>query len=112
MRPESRKLLWDAVRAADLISSFCAGKRLVDYAADEQLSSAVERQFEIIGEALGKFAKDEPDLADRIPELRRIVGFRNLLIHGYAVVDDHIVWGLVESKLSPLRTAIAALLGS
>ena len=54
MRPESRKLLWDALQAADRIGRFIANKQFEDYCADEQLRSAVERQFEIAGEALAQ----------------------------------------------------------
>ena len=55
------------------------------------LRSAVERQFEIVGEALSQLAKAAPELAAQIPDLPRIVAFRNILRHGYAVVDNTIV---------------------
>jgi len=51
------------------------------------LRSAVERQFEIIGEALGTLARIDATIAARNPELRDIVAFRNILIHGYAILD-------------------------
>jgi uncharacterized protein with HEPN domain len=54
MHDDTRKLLWDAQQAADRIVRFTAGKRFVDYEMDEYLRSAVERQFEIIGEALNR----------------------------------------------------------
>jgi uncharacterized protein with HEPN domain len=92
MPPDRRKYLWDALAAAELLSQFGEGKSLEDYQADPLLRSAVERQFEIIGEALNQLSKLDPDLAAGIPDLRRIVAFRNILIHGYATVDDALVW--------------------
>lgn len=74
--------------------------------------SAVERQFEIIGEALGKRAQTDPALATRISEHGRIITFRNILIHAYAIVDDRIVWEVVETKLPILRRDVAELLAS
>ena len=52
----------------------------------------------------------DPSMAEKIPELPRIVAFRNILIHGYASVDDRLVWGVVEDRLEPLLDVIAALL--
>ena len=49
-------------------------------------------------------------MAEKIPDLPRIVAFRNILIHGYASVDDRLVWGVVESRLKPLLDVVAALL--
>jgi uncharacterized protein with HEPN domain len=76
------------------------------------LRSAVERQFEIIGEALSRLAKDDPQVAAAIPDHGKIIGFRNVLIHGYATVDDRIVWGVIENHLAPLRAAVAGLLAA
>ena len=72
--------------------------------------SAVERQFEIIGEALAHLARLDPSLANRIREHPRIIAFRNILIHGYTELDHRIVWDIVESKLPTLRSDVAALL--
>lgn len=74
------------------------------------LRAAVERQFEIIGEALSKLARLDADLAARVSEHRRIIAFRNILIHGYADVDHRLVWDIVETKLPVLRSEIEALL--
>ena len=70
----------------------------------------MERQFEIIGEALSRLSKEAPDLAARVPNLRNIVGFRNVLIHGYAVIDDGRVWEIVTALLPSLRPTVTALL--
>lgn len=110
MRPEARKYLIDVRGASDLIAAFSAGKSFESYASDALLRSAIERQFEIIGEALRRLADIEPALAAQVPEYRRIVAFRNVLIHGYAVVDSRLVWGVVEGKLPELAAKVKALL--
>ncbi|CAL9674825.1 hypothetical protein SUDANB95_07758 [Actinosynnema sp. ALI-1.44] len=64
MRPDPRAYLWDALHAVELLSQFSAGKSFTDYEADAMLRSAVERQFEIIGEALNQLRKVDAELAD------------------------------------------------
>ncbi len=59
---------------------------------------------------MNQLSRLDPDMAEKIPELPRIVAFRNILIHGYASVDDRLVWGVVESQLEPLLDIVAALL--
>jgi len=88
MQLKDRKYLFDIQRAADRITRFCIGKEFQQYQPVELLRSAVERQFEIIGEALSRLAQNNPEISARIPECRRIIAFRNILIHGYATVDD------------------------
>jgi len=88
MQRDPRAFLWDVQQAAGAITQFTAGLDAAGYRANPLIRSAVERQFEIIGEALNRLSKEAPDLADRVPNLRKIVGFRNVLIHGYAVIDD------------------------
>lgn len=110
MHPDAGKLLWDAQQAAERVARFTLGKTFADYAADEYFRSAVERQFEIMGEALNHLSRLDPATAATIVELPRIVAFRNVLIHGYASVDDRIVWGVVETSLPALRAALDGLL--
>ncbi|HTF47546.1 MAG TPA: HepT-like ribonuclease domain-containing protein [Pseudonocardia sp.] len=110
MRPDPRKYLWDALRAAERLGRFAHGKSFADYQADELLKSAVERQFEIIGEALNQLSKVSPELAEQVPELPRIVAFRNILIHGYAMVDDALVWQVLTDKRPVLDQALRKLL--
>ena len=74
------------------------------------LRAAVERQFEIIGEAMRRLLTDDPTTAARITEHGRIIAFRNIPAHGYADIDDRIVWGIVESKLPTLLEDVDALL--
>jgi uncharacterized protein with HEPN domain len=99
-------------RAAERISRFTAGRSFDDYLADDMLRAAVERQFEIVGKAFVGLRRIDPALAAGIPDLPRIIAFRNVLIHAYATVDAQLVWGGIENDLLRLRAAIAQLLGS
>ncbi len=110
MRLEARKYLYDGQQAAARISEFTLGKRFEDYQSAAMLRAAVERQFEIIGEALAQLARLDEGLVARVSEHRRIVAFRNILIHGYADADDRLVWDVVQSKLPVLRREIEDLL--
>ena len=110
MYGDAAKLIWDAQQALQRIQRFVARKDFAAYQSDELLRSAVERQFEILGEALNQLSRLDPNMAKKIPDLPRIVAFRNILIHGYASVDDRLVWGVVESRLEPLLDVVAALL--
>ncbi len=74
------------------------------------LRSAVERQFEIIGEALNQLLKIAPGTAGEISDYQHIIAFRNILIHGYAEIDNRLVWGVVESKVSILIDEVESLL--
>jgi uncharacterized protein with HEPN domain len=110
MQRDARAFLWDARNAAEAITAFTRGKNFDDFAGDLLLRSAVERQFEIAGEALSQLAKSHGDIAAKVPDLRRIIAFRNLLIHGYAVVDRVTVWRVIEENLPELAAALGALL--
>ena len=110
MRPEACKYLYDICRAVKLLTDFTAGKAFADYQRDAMLRAAVERQFEVVGEATARLARVDEALVARISDYRRIIAFRNILIHGYADVDDRLVWDVVEAKLPVLRGDVERLL--
>ena len=112
MHADAHKLLWDARQAAERVARFTAGRTFVEYEADDYFRSAVERQFEIVGEAFSQLSRVDPPIAASIPHLPRIVAFRNVLIHGYATVDNKLVWGVVETHLDALRTVLESLLAA
>ncbi len=112
MRPESKKYLFDIRGAALLLLEFTDGKNFEDYSSEAMLRSAVERQFEIIGEAINQLSRIDSKTVSNIDEFQRIVSFRNILIHGYAQVDPRIVWGLVETRLLPLLNQVTEMLES
>lgn len=110
MERDPRVLLWDACDAAEAIASFIAGRTMEAYRADRMLRSAVERQCEILGEALNRLARDAPDLVARIPGHRQAIAFRHRLAHGYATLDDGIVWRVAAEEVPRLATVLAGLL--
>ncbi|GIV02820.1 MAG: hypothetical protein KatS3mg015_1650 [Fimbriimonadales bacterium] len=110
MRVEAAKLLVDARNAGRAVLEFIEGKSLSDYRADLLLRSAVERQMFILGEALSQLRTRDPAVFERIPDARRIVGFRNLLAHGYGQVDDGRVWDIVENSLPQTLSCIEEML--
>jgi uncharacterized protein with HEPN domain len=110
MRLEARKYLYDIQQAVVRISEFTQGKRFEDYQSEAMLRAAVERQFEIIGEALVRLARLDQELAAQVSEHRRIIAFRNILIHGYADVDDRLVWDFAQTRVPALLREVEALL--
>ncbi len=110
MDNRAKKLLFDALVSGRSIREWCEGRTFSEYEEDRQFRKAVEREFEIIGEALNRLAQADPLTAARIEDLDRIVGFRNRIIHGYDAVDDATVWGVAESHLPRLISNVEDLL--
>jgi uncharacterized protein with HEPN domain len=110
MRLEEKTLLHDILTAVERINNFTQGEDFSTYRTNEMLRSAVERQFEIIGEALNQLSHKNPELSSYITDYKRIIGFRNILIHGYAQVDNRLVWSVVEEKLPTLLDEVVGLL--
>jgi uncharacterized protein with HEPN domain len=73
------------------------------------LRSAIERQFIIIGEAVRRLVSIEPRVGQSITGYRRIIDFRNILVHGYDVLREERVWDIVENHLAVLLDEVAAL---
>lgn len=97
MQRDPRAFLWDVRESALAIQTFTTGMTAATFAANEMAQAAVERKFEIIGEALNHLAKLDAALAGRISDLRQIVAFRNQLIHGYASVNVNTVWNVAQN---------------
>ena len=110
MRRDPRALLADVLDAARSIERFRQGIDLDGFRADELVRAGVERKLEIVGEALNRLSHDHPELAARIPDIARIVGFRNVLAHGYDVVDDEVVWDAITTDLPELAARVEAML--
>jgi len=110
MQLEAKKYLFDMRRAAALVAEWTAGLSVEEYQQRAMVRAAVEREIQIVGEALARLTKLDPALAEHITDRRRIVAFRNILVHGYADVDDRLVWDVVATKLPTLRAELDVLL--
>ena len=110
MQPEIRRYLDGILDAASLLNNFNADKTFADYANDPLLRSATERQFGIIGEAISRLAKIDEPTAARITDYRRIISFRNILIHDYDAVENQVVWYILRHRLPILVLEVHALL--
>ena len=110
MQRKSPKWLEDIRASAVFILDATDGKNLEQYTSDGVLRAAVERHFEIIGEAMNRLASHDPDTAKRIGNYPRIIAFRNVLIHGYDLVDHKEVWTVIRDHLPALRAQVESLL--
>ncbi len=110
MRAESVSLLWDVSDACKQVKQFIAGLSEAEYRQNAMVRSAVERQLEIVGEALNTLRKSDVEVAGKVPDLHRLVGLRNLLIHGYAMVDDSVVYAAATERIPKLLITVKKLL--
>jgi len=97
--------LSDILRAIELIEEFTLPvSDFEEYVSDQKTQSAVERQLGIIGEAVNKFEIIHPELG--LENSRKIVGFRNRLIHAYDAVDPSMIWTIIKRHLPPLKEEV------
>ena len=104
MKHEPETYLYDILEACTRILEFTEKLSLDEYRENALVSSAVERQFVIIGEALTRLRREFPEMIERITDVTKIIGFRNILVHGYDVIDDATVW-VIESLFGAKRAA-------
>lgn len=102
MTEQSKKYLSDIIRAIELIEQFSVStESFQEYLLDLKTQSAIERQLSIIGEAVNKFDKLQPE--STLENARKIVGFRNRLIHTYDAVDPSMIWAILIKHLPLLK---------
>jgi uncharacterized protein with HEPN domain len=110
MNEKVLKCLYDIKFAIEEIDSFFAGRerRFEVYSIDLLLKRAIERDLEIIGEAMNRILRENPEVV--IDNARRIVGLRNQIIHGYDTVSDENIWGIIMIHLPKLQKEVDALI--
>jgi uncharacterized protein with HEPN domain len=105
-----KKYLYDIIDCCEFLLDFTEGKTVNDYKNDRAFRSAVERELQIIGEAIAQLDGVSPETADQISEHRNIIGFRNVLVHGYATLNPETVWNVITDKLGMLLEQSRALI--
>ena len=105
MKRELKKYLFDIITSINSINDFLGEKHIFsEYQKNKLLRRGVEREIEIIGEAMNRILKMDPDF--HIENARQIVDARNWVIHGYDKVDDVVIWGIVSNHLPKLKKEI------
>jgi uncharacterized protein with HEPN domain len=99
MQRDIEKHLLDILIAAQDVQQFVGTMSFDEYHANRLVKAAVERKFEIIGEALNRVARMSPETTAAIRDFEKVIAFRNLVIHRYDVVSDPLVWDVIENKL-------------
>ncbi|MFO8021846.1 MAG: HepT-like ribonuclease domain-containing protein [Perlabentimonas sp.] len=109
MKREAKKYLFDIKTSIESIFEFLGEKRnFFEYQNNKLLRRGIEREIEIIGEAMNRIMKIAPDI--QIENARQIVDTRNWVIHGYDKVDDVVIWGIISNHLPKLRKEVEDLL--
>ena len=103
-------LLHDIARAIAIVQERAAGKDWGAYSSDTALQFIVERALTIIGEAVTQLQRHSPSIAEALTDYRRIISFRNILVHGYADLDQELVWKVVQASLPVLNKEVDAFL--
>ena len=109
MEVEVKKFLFDIKIAIESIESYLGETRnFNNYLNDKMLRRAVEREFEIIGEAMSRIEKIDSNV--KISSKKQIVNLRNRVIHGYDKIDNQIIWGTIVRHLPTLKEEIDSIL--
>jgi len=110
MNEKVLKCLYDIKMAIDEVDSFFVSKEksFQEYKNDLKLRRAIERNLEIIGEAMSRILKE--DQAFKIMNARKIVSLRNQIIHGYDSISDENIWGILIKHLPGLKLEVERLI--
>lgn len=107
---DPEKYLYDMISSCEFLLEFTQNKTVDDYIEDRAFRSAIERELQIIGEALVQLDKVSPETARQMPDYLNIIGFRHILVHGYDGLNPATVWNVIETKLKSLKAKIQSLL--
>lgn len=110
MERDPNTFLSQVIEICDRIVEFVDSIDFLHYKLDELVKSAVERRFINIGESLNRLKQIDAEMFNSIPDAQRVIGFRNILVHGYESVSDELVWEIVSERILPLRNTCEQLL--
>ena len=110
MQPRSAAYLHDIIENANLIRQSAVGRTLSDYQSDIRLRHQIEREFTIIGEAVARLNRTDPEVSALITGASSVVAFRNAILHEYEELSDETVWNIIQQHLPILIREAEALL--
>jgi len=99
MKHDPKVCLDDAIMACKNIKKFIADIDRDEFINDIKTQAAVERQFEILGESFNRIKNIDQKLLDKIDSWREIIGFRNIIAHGYDVIEYELVWETIKDDI-------------
>ncbi len=108
MTDKTRKYLFDILESVQSIEDYLKDVDFFQYQKNKMVRRAVERELEIIGEALNALLKIENEV--EISSSKRIIGMRNRVIHGYDKIDNGVIWGTIKIHLPILKNEVNNLL--
>lgn len=110
MDNEIKTWLFDILQSINEIDSYYENKPKIfeEYLSDIKTRRAVERDLEIIGEAVNRIRKKDKDFS--IDHGDKIIGTRNRIIHGYDKISDDLIWSIVINHLPRLKEEVIELL--
>jgi uncharacterized protein with HEPN domain len=110
MDHDPKAYLFDIQQACDEIKEFTHGMSFEEYIHNAMVKAAVERKFLVIGEAMTKLKKEHPEILKKITDHEKIIRFRNVLVHGYDMIDDTTVWSAIKDSMPTLRLEVEKIL--
>jgi uncharacterized protein with HEPN domain len=109
MSDKIKKYIFDINQAIEEIENFIKDITYQDFVKGTLIQSAVERKLEIVGEALNRIKKLDEEVLANITDAHRIIGLRNVIIHGYDILEPKIIWDALQYNLPKLKADIANL---
>ncbi|MEW6266022.1 MAG: HepT-like ribonuclease domain-containing protein [Thermodesulfobacteriota bacterium] len=110
MDHDPKAYLFDISQACNEIKEFTRRMSFEEYSGNSLVKAAVERKFSIIGEAMTRLKREHPEILFRITDYEKIIGFRNVLVHGYDLINDATVWSAIKESLPILVREVEDLL--
>lgn len=110
MNREIKTWLFDILQSIKEIESYYTDrpKDFAEYEKDVKTKRAIERNIEIIGEAVNRILKNNDRI--HITNAQQIVGTRNRIIHGYDKISDDMIWSIVINHLPKLKSEVERIL--
>ena len=112
MQHNPKAYFHDIIKSCDFIIEYTTDVNYEKYLQNRMIQDAVERNFITIGKALNRLKNENPELIAKISDSRKIIAFRNIVVHAYDAIEDAVVWDIVQSGIKTLKEDCQKLLNS